>query len=283
MKLLHLLLPLLLLMMLTTVASGTGKKPVALTVDQNQHEQGQFFTVTFTGSTSEPELWFMEQRYRMFRQTGTSWRALVPVENLTPPGSYTLLVRACAHKEQIPVTVTPTNRAIQQITLDSSKAELKATEAEKSRVKAALHTESSEKLFTGLFLRPVHGETSSLFGLKRSYNGGPVESYHKGLDIAAPQGTPVQSTAKGIVILTGTVEEGFRVHGNTVIIDHGQGLTSVYLHLSAITVHEGQLINAGEVIGKVGHTGISTAPHLHWGTYLYGTSVDPELFEGKAF
>ena len=86
-----------------------------------------------------------------------------------------------------------------------------------------------------------------------------------------------------MVILTGTVEEGFQVHGNTVIIDHGQGLISVYLHLSAITVHEGQLVNAGEVIGKVGHTGISTAPHLHWGTYLYGTSVDPELFEGKAF
>ncbi len=222
MKLLHLLLPLLLLMMLTTVATGIGKKPVALTVDQNQHEQGQFFTVTFTGSTSEPELLFMEQRYRMFRQSGTSWRALVPVENLTPPGSYTLQVRAGAHEEHIPVTVTPNKRAIQQITLDLSKAELKATELEKSRVKAALHTESSEKLFGGVFLRPVHGETSSLFGLKRSYNGGPVESYHKGLDIAAPQGTPVQSTAKGMVILTGTVEEGFQVHGNTVIIDHGQ-------------------------------------------------------------
>ncbi len=283
MKLLHLLWPFLILIMLTTVTAGAGKEPIQLTVDHDQREQGQFFTVTLTNATSEPALWFIEHRYRMFHQTDKSWRALVPVENLSPPGSYTLLVRAGKHEEQISVTVTPNNRAIQEITLDSSKTELKATEIEKSRVKAALHTESPKKLFAGFFLRPVPGLTSSLFGLKRSYNGGPVESYHKGLDISAPLGTPVQSTAKGIVILTGTVEEGFQVHGNTVIIDHGQGVTSVYLHLSTITVHEGQMVDAGEVIGHVGHTGISTAPHLHWGTYLYGTSVDPELFEGKSF
>ena len=282
MTLVHLFLTPLVFMMLATVATGATKEPLHLIVDNNQKEQGQFFCVTVSNATAKPELWFMERRYRMFQQSDSSWRALVPVENFTTPGSYTLRLRTGSHEEQIPVTITPNNRPIQHIALDSTKAALKATGLEKSRVKQALHTESKKKLFEGLFLRPVTGPTTSLFGLKRSYNNSPVDSYHKGIDISAPQGTAVQSAAKGIIMLTGTVEEGFQVHGNTVIINHGQGLTSVYLHLSAITVHEGQLVEAGEVIGNVGHTGISTAPHLHWGIYLYGTSVDPELFEGKA-
>ncbi len=281
MKIPNLFLPLLLLIMLASVAAGSGKEPMLLSVDHEQREQGQYFTIMVTGAPEEPALWFMERSYRMFRQADSSWSALLPVENLTLPGSYILLLRSGAFEQKRSITVAANNRSIQQIALDSLKAELKATEIEKARVKAALHTESPEQLFVGLFLRPAAGRTSSLFGVKRSYNGGPVESYHKGIDIAAPQGTAAQSTARGLVILTGSVDEGFKVHGNTVVINHGQGLVSIYMHLSAISVYEGQLVEAGEVIGNVGHTGISTAPHLHWGTYLYGTSVDPELFEGK--
>jgi murein DD-endopeptidase MepM/ murein hydrolase activator NlpD len=283
MKTLHLLLPMLLLVMLATVASGAEMESMRLSVDHEQREQGQFFTVTVTDPPEEPVLWFMDRSYRMFCQVDNSWRALLPVENLTLPGSYPLRLQSGSSEQKMLLAVAANNRPIQQIALDSSKAELKATEIEKSRVKAALHTESLEKLFAGSFVRPASGRTSSLFGLKRSYNGGPLESYHKGVDISAPQGRAVQSTAKGRVILTGTVDGGFQVHGNTVIIDHGQALISIYMHLSAISVHEGQLVEAGEVIGNVGHTGISTAPHLHWGTYLYGISVDPELFEGKVF
>ena len=277
--------PFFLFFVLTMTLFGTAytaNKNMQVTVNDPTRQQGEFFTVTLTNSAEEPSLQFLEHPYRMFRQSDGSWRALVPVENLTLPGNYNLLVRAKEREEQVPVTIKPNNRAIQHITLDSSKAALKATEIEKSRVKAALLTQSPEQLFAGTFLRPTDGATSSLFGLKRSYNGGPVESYHKGIDIAAPEGAPVKSTAKGIVILTGTVEEGFQVNGNTVIIDHGQGLISLYLHLSTIKAKEGETLEAGSVIGTVGHTGISTAPHLHWGTCLYGTSVNPELFEGNS-
>jgi murein DD-endopeptidase MepM/ murein hydrolase activator NlpD len=273
----------LLFLFVTLSAAATGKERFQLNVDHKSREQGQFFTVTVTGAKAEPTISFMSHTYRMFRQADGSWRSLLPVENLTIPGSYTLVVRERKYEKSVSLTVIPNNRRIQQITLDPSKRELKATGTELTKVKTALHTESLEKLFAGTFLRPAPGETSSLFGLRRSYNGGPVESYHKGIDISAPQGTPVKSSAKGNVVLTGRVEDGFQVHGNTVIIDHGQGLTTIYMHLSAITVTEGQCVDAGEIIGTVGHTGISTAPHLHWGTYLYGTSVDPELFEGHAF
>ncbi len=258
-------------------ADGASEK-LHVRITDTTRQQGEFFTITVTNTTGEPSLQFLDHPYRMFRQSDGSWRALVPVENLTVPGSYTLLVRSGEREETISLTVEPNNRAIQHITLDSSRAKLKATELEKSRVKAALQTQSPEQLFSGNFLRPVDGPTSSLFGLKRSYNDGPVDSYHKGLDIDEPEGAAVKSTAKGRVILTGTVGEGFQVNGNTVIIDHGQALISVYLHLSAITAKEGEAIEAGEIIGAVGQTGISTAPHLHWGIYLYGTSVNPELF-----
>ncbi len=249
-------------------------------IDHTQREQGQFFSVTVAGVSAQPMLNVMDRSLRMFRHADSLWRAFVPVENMTPPGIYTLFFRNNKEEQRLEVAVTPNNRPVQKIHLDSSKTGLHATEIEKSRVKVALHTETSEQLFMGVFRRPVSGRTSSLFGLQRSYNGGPVEGYHKGIDISAPQGTPVQCTASGKVILTGAVEEGFLVHGNTVIIDHGQGVVSVYLHLSSIAVHEGQSVEAGEILGNVGHTGISTAPHLHWGFYLYGTSVDPELFEG---
>lgn len=252
-------------------------------VPETAKKQGQFFSVRVSGEGTAPSLWFMERSYTMFRQPDSSWRALVPVENLTKPGSYAFLVRTASGEQKIPVQVKPNNRKVQYITLDPSKQGLRATETEKMRVKAALLTESPEKLYDGTFLRPAPGRTSSLFGLKRSYDGGPVESYHKGIDISAPQGTPVKSTAGGKVVLCGTVREGFLVHGNTVIIDHGQGLTSIYMHLDSITAKQGTTVRKGEVIGKVGHTGISTAPHLHWGTYLYGISVDPQLFEGKSY
>lgn len=266
-----------------SAAHALSSDTLSVEVPETAKKQGEFFSVRVSGERMQPSLWFMERTYTMFRQPDSSWRALVPVENLTKPGGYALLVRTASGERKIPVLVKPNNRKIQYITLDPSKQGLKATETEKTRVKAALLTESPEKLYTGTFLRPSPGRTSSLFGLKRSYDGGPVESYHKGIDISAPQGTPVKSTAKGRVVLCGTVKAGFRVHGNTVVIDHGQGLTTIYMHLHTIAVKEGEGVEKGAVIGTVGHTGISTAPHLHWGTYLYGTSVDPQLFEGKAY
>ncbi len=268
---------------LTPSTANALPDTIRVDVPEKNRQQGQFFTVRVANTSSKPGLWFMERSYAMFRQPDSSWRALVPVENLTKPGSYAILVRTDSLEQKVPVLVKPNNRKIQYITLDPSKQGIKATETEKTRVKAALQTESPEKLYTGTFLRPSSGRTSSLFGLKRSYNGEPVTSYHKGIDISAPEGTPVKSSAAGKVILCGTVGEGFHVHGNTIVIDHGHGLTTIYMHLHTIKVRQNVPVQKGEVIGTVGHTGISTAPHLHWGTYLYGTSVDPLLFEGKQY
>ncbi len=129
-------------------------------------------------------------------------------------------------------------------------------------------------LYKAGFVRPVKGgRLSSVFGSQRILNGKPKNA-HNGIDIAVPRGTPVKAMTDGIVRLSAN---NFYYSGNYILLDHGQGLNSFYLHLSKSFVHEGQLVKKGEIIGKVGTTGRSTGPHLHWGVQWFGKRVDPLL------
>lgn len=123
------------------------------------------------------------------------------------------------------------------------------------------------------FIRPTAGKFSNSFGRKRFFNG-EERAPHSGLDIPAPVGQKVVAPASGTVVGTGN----YFFNGQTVLIDHGQGLISMFCHLSEIKVQKGQTIKQGEVLGLVGKTGRVTGPHLHWGMSLNNARVDPQLF-----
>ncbi|MFO8031124.1 MAG: M23 family metallopeptidase [Desulfohalobiaceae bacterium] len=147
---------------------------------------------------------------------------------------------------------------------------LERIKQESREINAALGTITLERYWTEDFSRPLSGEVSSQFGLKRYLNGEP-RSAHKGVDLKGQKGTPVRAMARGKIALSGD----FYFGGKTVLLNHGQGLHSIYMHLSSIQVEEKQMVQGGEVIGQVGSTGRSTGPHLHLGVYLQGQAVDP--------
>lgn len=126
------------------------------------------------------------------------------------------------------------------------------------------------------FMWPVEGPISGVYGSQRILNGQP-RSPHNGVDVAAPRGTPVKTMGDGIVAL---VNEDMFFTGKTVMIDHGLGLTSVYIHMDKITVKEGDFVTKGMQIGTVGATGRVTGPHLHWGVSWFKTHLDPALLVG---
>lgn len=274
--------------------AGEARGP-DLEIKETQMKQGEFFQALVHNVKSKPRIWFNTKEYQMFQLDEARWlpvdpekrkleekyktyRALIPVENLTKVGKYSVLARLGDWQERIPVEIIDNGKGVSRITLSDDKAGLTATAKELKTVGSGLRTLSYTKLWHGKFDYPSKAARSSPFGTKRSYNGGPISSYHKGLDFAGAKGSPVYAPADGRVAAMGKEVEGFVVHGNTVILDHGHALTSIYMHLSKIDVVDGQQVHKGDKIGEVGHTGISTGPHLHWGTYLYGTSVEPEKF-----
>jgi len=143
-------------------------------------------------------------------------------------------------------------------------------EEERKIVGAALATITPERFWEVPLLRPTTGRISSVYGLRRVFNDEP-RAPHRGIDISAPQGRQILAVEKGMVILIGD----HYYAGQSVYVDHGQGVISAYLHLSEIAVRRGQAVLRGELVGKVGSTGRVTGPHLHFGLYVLGQAVDP--------
>jgi len=157
-----------------------------------------------------------------------------------------------------------------------SDSALKRHRREKKRISKALDTYSRNRSWDCPFLSPVPGKITSIYGIKRFLNDKP-RSPHRGLDFSADYRRPIQATNKGKVILTGN----HLFAGKSVYIHHGQGVVSMYFHLSEIKTKQGQVVKKGQTIGLCGDTGRSTASHLHFGLSVLGKSVNPEPLLGS--
>ena len=220
--------------------------------------------------------------YPAFEIAPNQYRAFVPTTPLEKAGTRPLRVAADGQVQNLAVNVLNRKFPIQRITLPPGKAGVDATEYELKRVAAFKALQTPQKYWNGVFLKPNAGRMSTNYGVRRYYNGTFAKDYyHRGLDYAGAAGSPVIAPAAGRVALVGRVSQGFRVHGNVVGIDHGQGVISIFMHLSRINVKEGDFVKAGQLIGAVGSTGAATGPHLHWGLYVNGQSVDPTPWRTK--
>jgi murein DD-endopeptidase MepM/ murein hydrolase activator NlpD len=148
--------------------------------------------------------------------------------------------------------------------------------AERDQLGAARRVMSEEIGFAGGFTWPVKGRISGIYGSQRILNGKPRRP-HLGVDIAAPEGTPIVAAAEGRVVLA---HQDMFFTGKTVLIDHGLGVGTTYIHMSAIEVRNGALVRRGQLIGRIGKTGRATGPHLHWGLTWRGLRLDPALLVG---
>lgn len=203
--------------------------------------------------------------------------AVVGIALSAEPGEHEIEIEhADGFRETRRFSVSPKQYTEQHLTIDNPRM-VNPREEDLERIRAESAAMGAEyRRFTEMpdsplpFLQPVEGPLSSSFGRRRVLNGEP-RAPHSGLDIVASTGTPIMSPAPGTVTLTGD----FYFNGNTVFVDHGQGLISMMCHLSRIDVDSGQAVARGDVVGQVGATGRVTGAHLHWSVSMNGNRVDP--------
>ena len=221
-----------------------------------------------------------EVRYqgRTLRVSPEGWVALGVGRNATAPVELQVVtstgIVGMAH-----IDVTPRDWPVEHVngvppkTVAPPPAIAERIKREQAEVTAARDRDDARTDFATPFIWPVEGRISGRFGNQRVYNGTPGTP-HSGMDIAAPQGTPVKAPAAGIVTFAAP---DLYLTGGTLLIDHGQGVSSNFLHLSRIDVKPGQYVQQGQIIGAVGATGRATGPHLHWGMNWFDVRIDPLL------
>lgn len=177
-------------------------------------------------------------------------------------------------EQQLAVLVVPREFPLDHVQVAPSLLELLALEVraeEDARLAVNYQKVTKPRLWEGRFIAPVQGQVITEFGERRTYNGGEEVGHHAGTDFAAPAGRPVIAANRGRAVLVDEV----RLRGKILVLDHGLGVFTTYAHLQSVNVQPGQLVEKGQTIARVGTTGLSTGPHLHWELWINGANVDP--------
>ncbi|HEX7593075.1 MAG TPA: LysM peptidoglycan-binding domain-containing M23 family metallopeptidase [Anaerolineae bacterium] len=224
-----------------------------------------------------------------FVPAGGYWYAQIGISRCAKLGAFplTLTETDAAGKpitETATITIAATAFQVDTITLPPSKVTILNDSAlinrEAQQLSVIVNQYTPTRLWSGAFRQPVYATISEYFGTRRSYNGGPVGACgHEGMDFSMPEGSPIYAPARGKVVFTGLTQ----VRGNLTVIDHGVGVFSAFFHQTEILVKVGQMVEPGMLIGKVGTTGLSTGPHLHWSMWADGEYVDPLEWTRRLF
>ncbi len=225
-------------------------------------------SVTLTGRLFERTIHFVEENGVYYGLAG--------VHVFTEPGLYEMTLRAIDSDGQatelaVDLVVEADQFGYERIKVSPSLLDPAIVAAERERLDALRSTFTHERMWSGLLEPPCGGTISSYFGTRRAYNEGPYTSYHGGVDLRGSTGTPVYAPTGGTVVLA----DQLAVRGNALLLDHGWGVLTGYWHLSAIEVGMGQQVEQGDVIGRIGNTGLSTGSHLHWEMWVGGVNVNP--------
>lgn len=252
---------------------------------QYSGRQGQVLLVKVPGEEQATEVYgkFLSRTIPFFKEIRPNEPpghiGLLGIDMQDDPGTYELAVEVKTGEGvknlSYNVLVAKEKFAVEHLKLPKDKVDLDEKtlarwKAEQQLVQQALAENSRLRLWQSAFLEPVNGKRTGIFGSVRIMNGQP-RNPHNGEDIGAPLGADVAATNDGVVRIT--VDHIFS--GKGIFVDHGLGFYSMYFHLSEILVKDGDLVTAGQIIGKVGATGRATGPHLHWGVKLNGARVNP--------
>jgi murein DD-endopeptidase MepM/ murein hydrolase activator NlpD len=252
----------------------------ALTVHvEGASRQGGALFVTVEGAPADARLRWLGKMYDLGARDASRARGALPVPTTASPGGHAVeVVDAAGHTlASQSVTVARHHFGYQSISLPAAMLASYDTPQAKADDKLVIDAMvfSPEKWWRGNFIEPVQARHSTSFGMRRTYNGWRKD-WHRGVDFEVGNGTPVRATNAGVVGITAPHQV---VNGNAVVLNHGLGISSLYMHFSRILVHRGEHVDKGQIIGYSGHSGAGTGPHLHWACYVHATAIDPAVLE----
>lgn len=270
-----------------TIVFQVDRTPPALEVTAFPDHVFQGDTLGVIVKTNEPlaslSLERQGKKYECYPLNGRvfTYRGLVPVSPFLRPAA--AAVTCVARDRAGNVTESSRGFTVTYRHFESERIEVPKTKVgiisnttrvndDREKMQAALDDVSDQQLWKGAFRRPTGGIDSSFYGTRRVYSDGNVASWHRGVDIANKEGTPIRAANSGTVILA----EELYMYGNTVMLDHGQGVISYYFHMSKLEVKKGDAVGQGARLGLMGTTGLSTGPHCHWEMRVHGESVNPD-------
>jgi len=255
--------------LLTSISLSANSLP-----EQSLVPGGLVIVPVGASSESKPKVLFNKSPI-MVIEDQQQWLAIVGIPLKAKEGQHYIT----ANSEKFYFNVIDKQYPTQYITIkdkrkvNPNKLDMTRINAERANINAALQSWTDQADIPLNFAWPIEGRVSGLFGRRRVFNG-QARRPHSGMDLAAPTGTEIHAPASGIIKSTGN----YFFNGNTVFIDHGQGLVTMFCHLDRIDVADEQVIQQGDIIGTVGMTGRVTGPHLHLGVSLNNTRIEPRLF-----